>query len=131
MKLISPHIQAKALFLLGVVVWLMSFQVYHRIVEHGSGNADSAHCHGHAHCHTHSHDSEALPFSYQATDAQHHDVDCEVCKLISIPFDAPLAFEWMAPHIFEQKELSYWYQYTQSFELYQVRNHRGPPSIWG
>jgi hypothetical protein len=86
MKMIGKHIQWKSVLLLSMMFWLLSFQTYHVLTAHHHQEPCCEHEH-HKH-HKHQHDA--------ATDAneQHGEEDCEICKIISLPFDVAETFHF-------------------------------------
>lgn len=83
MHLIGKHISWKATLLFSMMVWLLSFQTYHVLTAH---HHQEPCCEHERHKHHHAAASDAQE--------QQEDDDCEICKIISLPFDVAESFQY-------------------------------------
>ena len=109
----------KSVGLLTLLVWLLSFQTYHVISEHSEllfGYHDEC-------CHHHDHDAS------QASLPESEEDDCQICKLISLPFVSSETFEIDIKNEELRSEFVAVYFESSNQQVLYSRGQRGPPAI--
>jgi len=116
MKMMNGFGRLKSLGLLTLLVWLLSFQTYHVITEHSELLG-----HHHECCDNHTEDSSqsALPESEED--------DCQICKLVSLPFVTTQTFSVDFTQQELQSEATALYVESSNQQVFYSRGQRGPP----
>ena len=107
----------KSMGLLSLLVWLLSFQTYHVITEHSELLL------GKHHSCAHHHDSDDA----KATSSSEEDDDCQICKLVSLPFVTANSLELDIEQPDFMVQSSGIYLESSNQIVFYSRGQRGPP----
>jgi hypothetical protein len=116
MKMMNGYGRLKSVGLLTLLLWLLSFQTYHVITEHSELLFGSHHCCSH---HDHQDAQSAVPES--------NDEDCQICKLVSLPFVTAQTFTVDFTQQELQSETIALYLESSNQQVFYSRGQRGPP----
>jgi hypothetical protein len=118
MKMMNGFGRLKSVGLLTLLVWLLSFQTYHVITEH------SELLFGHSHeCGHHHHEED----SKQSAIPESAEEDCQICKLVSLPFVTAQTFSVDFTQQEKQSEATALYVESSNQQVFYSRGQRGPP----
>jgi hypothetical protein len=116
MKMMNGFGRLKSIGLLTLLAWLLSFQTYHVITEHSELLGHHHECCDH---HTEDCSQSALPESEED--------DCQICKLVSLPYVSSEAFESDLQKEVSLSEVVAFYVESSNQQVFYSRGQRGPP----
>ena len=116
MKMMNGFGRLKSIGLLTLLVWLLSFQTYHVITEHSELLGHHHECCDH---HTEDSSQSALPESEED--------DCQICKLVSLPYVSSEAFEVDFQNEVLPSDVVAIYVESSNQKVFYSRGQRGPP----
>jgi len=116
MKMMNGFGRLKSLGLLTLLVWLLSFQTYHIITVHSELLG-----HHHECCDHHAEDSN------QSATPESGEDDCQICKLVSLPYVSSEAFEVDFQNEVLPSDVLAIYVESSNQQVFYSRGQRGPP----
>lgn len=116
MKMMNGFGRLKSVGLLTLLLWLLSFQTYHVITEHSELLFGKHHSCSH-------HDHEEAPSAVPESSEE----DCQICKLVSLPYVSSEAFEVDFQNEVFRSEVVAIYVESSNQPVFYSRGQRGPP----
>jgi hypothetical protein len=116
MKMMNCFGRLKSVGLLTLLLWLLSFQTYHVITEHSELVFGK-----HYSCSHHDHDEAP------STVPESSEEDCQICKIVSLPFVTTQTFSVDFTQQELQSEATVLYVESSNQQVFYSRGQRGPP----